>query len=120
MLVEFSWTFFYFNDHVPNSKYMWNKILAITIFLQILFLYYRYDISSIPLHQRSKEDNCQATSDAVILASSNKVNDLKIGVASFCKAFPWHFITDKRLELVQLGKSTKYFIHFGWLQMKIC
>nr|4GJ4_A Chain A, Soluble guanylyl cyclase alpha-1 subunit [Manduca sexta]4GJ4_B Chain B, Soluble guanylyl cyclase alpha-1 subunit [Manduca sexta]4GJ4_C Chain C, Soluble guanylyl cyclase alpha-1 subunit [Manduca sexta]4GJ4_D Chain D, Soluble guanylyl cyclase alpha-1 subunit [Manduca sexta] len=26
-----------------------------------------------------------------------------IGVASFAKAFPWHFITDKRLELVQLG-----------------
>ncbi|CAH0719182.1 unnamed protein product, partial [Brenthis ino] len=64
---------------------------------------FRYDISAEPLHQRSKEDNHEAASDAVSLATSNKVNDLRIGVASFCKAFPWHFITDKRLELVQLG-----------------
>lgn len=26
-----------------------------------------------------------------------------MGVASFCKAFPWHFVVDKDLELVQLG-----------------
>ncbi|XP_064074590.1 head-specific guanylate cyclase [Vanessa tameamea] len=64
---------------------------------------FRYDISALPLHQKLKEDNCEAASDAVSLATSNKVNDLRIGVASFCKAFPWHFITDKRLELVQLG-----------------
>uniref|UniRef100_A0A8D9DXE6 guanylate cyclase n=1 Tax=Cacopsylla melanoneura TaxID=428564 RepID=A0A8D9DXE6_9HEMI len=35
--------------------------------------------------------------------SSQSVHDLKIGVASFCKAFPWHFIVDQKLELVQLG-----------------
>ncbi|XP_023943569.2 head-specific guanylate cyclase [Bicyclus anynana] len=64
---------------------------------------FRYDISAEPLHQRLKVDNCEAPSAAVSLASSSKVNDLRIGVASFCKAFPWHFITDKRLELVQLG-----------------
>jgi len=26
-----------------------------------------------------------------------------MGVASFCKAFPWHFVVDRQLELVQLG-----------------
>lgn len=26
-----------------------------------------------------------------------------MGVASFCKAFPWHFVMDRRLEFVQLG-----------------
>ncbi|VVD02333.1 unnamed protein product [Leptidea sinapis] len=64
---------------------------------------FRYEISAVPLHHKFKEENCEAESDAVSVASSSNVNDLKIGVASFCKAFPWHFVTDKRLELVQLG-----------------
>ena len=31
------------------------------------------------------------------------VTDLQMGVATFCKAFPWHFVLDRRLDLVQLG-----------------
>jgi len=34
---------------------------------------------------------------------SRSAKDLRMGVASFCKAFPWHFVMDRRLELVQLG-----------------
>lgn len=34
---------------------------------------------------------------------SNEATDLRMGVASFCKAFPWHFVVDRQLELVQLG-----------------
>ncbi|CAL7945205.1 unnamed protein product [Xylocopa violacea] len=34
---------------------------------------------------------------------STKATDLRIGVASFCKAFPWHFVVDRKLDLVQLG-----------------
>ncbi|KAJ2945214.1 hypothetical protein O0L34_g9284 [Tuta absoluta] len=65
---------------------------------------FRYEINAVPRRQKSKEDSCElATGDATSLASSTKTSDLKIGVASFCKAFPWHFVTDKRLELVQLG-----------------
>ncbi|CAH1174093.1 unnamed protein product [Phaedon cochleariae] len=30
---------------------------------------------------------------------------LKMGVSTFCKAFPWHFILDRHLELVQLGSG---------------
>lgn len=29
--------------------------------------------------------------------------DLRMGVTTFCKAFPWHFILDRRLEFIQLG-----------------
>lgn len=36
-------------------------------------------------------------------ALSQRANDLKMGVTSFCKAFPWHLVLDKRLEFVQLG-----------------
>jgi guanylate cyclase soluble subunit alpha len=34
---------------------------------------------------------------------SHEAADLRIGVASFCKAFPWHFVVDRNLEFVQLG-----------------
>ncbi|XP_048512030.1 head-specific guanylate cyclase isoform X2 [Athalia rosae] len=34
---------------------------------------------------------------------SKSAFDLRVGVTSFCKAFPWHFVVDRRLELVQLG-----------------
>ncbi|KAG5889196.1 hypothetical protein JTB14_000621 [Gonioctena quinquepunctata] len=30
---------------------------------------------------------------------------LQMGVVTFCKAFPWHFVLDRRLELVQLGSG---------------
>ncbi|EFA02348.1 head-specific guanylate cyclase [Tribolium castaneum] len=31
--------------------------------------------------------------------------DLQMGVATFCKAFPWHFVLDRKLDLVQLGSG---------------
>ncbi|CAH0560351.1 unnamed protein product, partial [Brassicogethes aeneus] len=36
---------------------------------------------------------------------SKNVCDLRVGVATFCKAFPWHFIIDRKMELVQLGSG---------------
>ncbi|XP_053616078.1 head-specific guanylate cyclase [Plodia interpunctella] len=62
---------------------------------------FRYEINAVP-RQKSGDDVSQSV-EAGTIASSSNVSDLKIGVASFCKAFPWHFVTDKRLELVQLG-----------------
>lgn len=37
---------------------------------------------------------------------SNSINaaDLSIDMSTFCKAFPWHFIMNENLELVQLGE----------------
>ncbi|KAL4703420.1 hypothetical protein ACJJTC_005931 [Scirpophaga incertulas] len=64
---------------------------------------FKYEINAVSLSQKSREENSDSSSEAVSIASSSKATDLKIGVASFCKAFPWHFVTDKRLELVQLG-----------------
>lgn len=29
--------------------------------------------------------------------------DLKMNPATFCKAFPWHFVMNQDLELVQIG-----------------
>lgn len=71
------------------------------------YLIFRYEINALPLHQKSKDSDCEQ-SEAACIATSTKVTDLRIGVASFCKAFPWHFVTDKRLELVQLGKFSYF------------
>lgn len=49
---------------------------------------------------------CDDSSEAVTSESrilSEKAVDLRMGVASFCKAFPWHFVVDRQLEIVQLG-----------------
>lgn len=39
---------------------------------------------------------------------STEAADLKMGVGSFCKAFPWHFVIDRKMEIVQLGKKILY------------
>lgn len=36
---------------------------------------------------------------------SNDAKDLKMTNSSFCKAFPWHFIMDENLDLVQIGNA---------------
>lgn len=82
-------------------------IITERVFVSSIFYngvsYFRYEINAIQ-RQKSKEENCEAFNETVSVASSSNVTDLRIGVASFCKAFPWHFVTDRRLELVQLGK----------------
>ncbi|PNF35757.1 hypothetical protein B7P43_G13046 [Cryptotermes secundus] len=41
--------------------------------------------------------------DVTSTSLSRSAADLRMGVASFCKAFPWHFVMDRHLEMVQLG-----------------
>lgn len=47
------------------------------------------------------------TGDTVAAAVPTAVGlpDLKMTPATFCKAFPWHFILNRALELVQMGKG---------------
>ncbi|KAL1509679.1 hypothetical protein ABEB36_004384 [Hypothenemus hampei] len=35
--------------------------------------------------------------------TSDLTDNLPIGIPTFCRAFPWHFVIDRNLELVQLG-----------------
>ncbi|GLG93360.1 GbsGC alpha-1: Soluble guanylyl cyclase alpha-1 subunit, partial [Gryllus bimaculatus] len=42
---------------------------------------------------------------SAVASASTAACDLRMGVASFCKAFPWHFVMDRRLELVQVSLS---------------
>lgn len=90
---------------VPSENFslkFYNCKSHFTLPLSRVSLCSRYEINAVPLHQKSKDSDCEQ-SEASCIATSTKVTDLRIGVASFCKAFPWHFVTDKRLELVQLG-----------------
>ncbi|XP_031838646.1 guanylate cyclase 1 soluble subunit alpha 2 isoform X2 [Nomia melanderi] len=51
----------------------------------------------------SEIDNYLDTGTSTFRPLSTEATDLRMGVASFCKAFPWHFVIDRNLELVQLG-----------------
>ena len=48
-------------------------------------------------------DVVTGVTDVTTTSLSRSAKDLRMGVASFCKAFPWHFVMDRRLEMVQLG-----------------
>lgn len=38
-------------------------------------------------------------------STSSPNMNMQMGVPTFCKAFPWHFIVDRKLELVQIGSG---------------
>ncbi|XP_012287287.1 head-specific guanylate cyclase [Orussus abietinus] len=66
--------------------------------------FFRYRIT--PEHYEQPESEVDDDFDVVTSIYrplSSEAADLQMGVASFCKAFPWHFVVDRRLELVQLG-----------------
>lgn len=63
----------------------------------------RYDICIV--EDLEDDDADVVTQPQVEATLSDNAADLKIGVASFCKAFPWHFIIDRRLQLVQIGSG---------------
>ncbi|XP_054261226.1 head-specific guanylate cyclase [Macrosteles quadrilineatus] len=64
---------------------------------------YRYEITAVA--DLEDDDSDVVTQPKIEAALSDKAADLRIGVASFCKAFPWHFIIDRRLQFVQLGSG---------------
>lgn len=51
-------------------------------------------------------DEVEEVEDAVAAAPlATAAADLKMNPASFCKAFPWHFFMNEKLELIQVGKN---------------
>ncbi|CAK9825073.1 Head-specific guanylate cyclase [Anthophora retusa] len=69
--------------------------------------FFRYSITPERYSEHSvvdsEIDNNLDTVTSPFRPLSTEATDLRIGVASFCKAFPWHFVVDRQLELVQLG-----------------
>ncbi|KAK8720400.1 hypothetical protein OTU49_013346, partial [Cherax quadricarinatus] len=47
--------------------------------------------------------NAQSTGTHTYASSS--IKDSKIGVSSFCKAFPWHFVCNKAMRITQIGSA---------------
>lgn len=63
-------------------------------------------IPTMPSEEGDTDDDADVVTSMNDVAStslSRSALDLRMGVASFCKAFPWHFVVDRRLEMVQLG-----------------
>lgn len=67
---------------------------------------YRY-LFSLAKDGHGRETQIVKVSEDLPTQRSNSTNaaDLSMNSSSFCKAFPWHFIMNEDLELVQLGKK---------------
>lgn len=87
-----------------------------------LSLFHRY-IIKYPSKPDPDDDNDVTTADEYARdcqrfrrkqrqTQQQQISNLQMGVVSFCKAFPWHFIMDRKLELIQLGAGfTRLFSH---------
>uniref|UniRef100_T1KFI7 guanylate cyclase n=2 Tax=Tetranychus urticae TaxID=32264 RepID=T1KFI7_TETUR len=53
----------------------------------------------------SSEMKTQVSEDSSVNSISNETKDLLITMKIFCKAFPFHFICDSNLQIVQLGEG---------------
>lgn len=74
---------------------------------------YRY-LFTLPEQYKTAEQT-----EEPILPSTSTVNDLKMNMATFCKAFPWHFILDEELEIIQMGKNCLKKYHTrGWFERR--
>lgn len=71
------------------------------ITLKIYIFACRYDIKPVI----SEEDIEVTARNFYGNSMQTSVMDLQMGVETFCKAFPWHFVIDRRLELVQIGSG---------------
>ncbi|XP_018398508.1 PREDICTED: head-specific guanylate cyclase [Cyphomyrmex costatus] len=65
--------------------------------------FFRYRITPERYSEQLGVDNNSDIASSTFRPLSTAATDLRMGVASFCKAFPWHFVVDRQLELVQLG-----------------
>ncbi|KAJ6637103.1 Head-specific guanylate cyclase, partial [Pseudolycoriella hygida] len=63
---------------------------------------YRYFFTQKHEQESSEEEEDEEIINKVVPST---VADLKMSPATFCKAFPWHFIMNESLELVQMGKG---------------
>lgn len=83
--------------------------------LQRFFKFYRYRITPERYSEQldADVDDYNVPPSPAFRPLSTEATDLRMGVASFCKAFPWHFVVDRQLELVQLGVGfMKIFGHY--------
>nr|XP_018895939.1 PREDICTED: head-specific guanylate cyclase [Bemisia tabaci] len=91
---------------IALQLYNTQATITLTSILQDLN-HYRYQIivgsssAETREHDGEKVETVTRALNGVSLSSS--AADLKIGVVSFCKAFPWHFVIDRKLDIVQLG-----------------
>ncbi|XP_046826962.1 head-specific guanylate cyclase [Vespa crabro] len=74
--------------------------------------FFRYRITPERYSDRIDDDS-DIVAPHYFCPLSTEARDLRLGVASFCKAFPWHFVVDKNFEFVQLGVGfMKIFGHY--------
>ena len=53
-------------------------------------------------NETNNKDEAAAADGGMATATPGRL-DQKIGTSTFCRAFPWHFMLDRTMQLVQLG-----------------
>jgi len=82
---------------------------------------YHFEIDKL---SKSDQDMtiCEQPSLAGIVNLSKDPKDLLIPMSTFCKTFPFHFLCDRRLKLIQLGEgkfSFSLFFHFSFCSLPL-
>ncbi|XP_052281863.1 guanylate cyclase soluble subunit alpha-2-like isoform X2 [Dreissena polymorpha] len=83
------------------SRYLFNKETTVEV---------SYSKTTGSLHHtiaiNAKEDDCSSQKCKVCspeIQIGTDPNESKIGTLTFCKTFPFHFVIDKNLDIIQLG-----------------
>lgn len=63
---------------------------------------YRY-LFTLP--EQDTDKIIEVEKDVSVPITGITATDLKMSPATFCKAFPWHFIMNEELEMIQMGKG---------------
>lgn len=65
---------------------------------------YRY-LFKLPEPKGDKLKVAEIEEDVAAAAATFPATDLKMSPTTFCKAFPWHFIMNEELDIIQMGKG---------------
>lgn len=65
---------------------------------------YRY-LFTVPEQENEIIRTIETPEEDETEATKSLSSDLKMSPATFCKAFPWHFIMNENLEIVQMGRG---------------
>ncbi|XP_031618027.1 head-specific guanylate cyclase [Contarinia nasturtii] len=65
---------------------------------------YRY-LFTLSEQEKNRLKLTEIEQDVSVPISGLTATDLKMSPATFCKAFPWHFIMNEDLEIIQMGKG---------------
>lgn len=70
------------------------------------YRYLFFPTKELSNHQSSREQNEMAELTLPVQRTNSlNASEFSMNSSTFCKAFPWHFIMNDKLQLLQMGKN---------------